>query len=74
MPATITDVANAAGVSKSTVSKVLNNWSTISPETCAKVNEAIKRLNYIPNSRAVSFARQTTQNIVYLTNLGKDTA
>jgi len=74
MAVTITDVANEAGVSKSTVSKVLNNWSTISPETCARVNAAIKKLHYIPNSRAVSFARQTTQNIVYLTNLGKDTA
>ena len=26
MPVTITDVANEAGVSKSTVSKVLNGW------------------------------------------------
>lgn len=74
MSVTINDVANEAGVSKSTVSKVLNNWSTISPETTARVHAAIKKLHYIPNSRAVSFARQTTQNIVYLTNLGKDTA
>ncbi len=74
MAVTINDVANAAGVSKSTVSKVLNHWSTISPETTERVNAAIKKLHYIPNSRAVSFARQTTQNIVYLTNLGKDTA
>lgn len=74
MSITITDVANEAGVSKSTVSKVLNNWSTISPETTAKVHAAIKKLNYIPNSRAVSFAKQTTQNIVYLTNLSKRTA
>lgn len=74
MPITITDVANEAGVSKSTVSKVLNNWSSISPATVAKVNAAIKKLNYIPNSRAVSFAKQTTQNIVYLTNLSKDAA
>lgn len=74
MAITISDVANEAGVSKSTVSKVLNHWSSISPETTERVNAAIKKLNYIPNSRAVSFARQTTQNIVYLTNLGKDTA
>ena len=74
MSITITDVANEAGVSKSTVSKVLNNWSSISPETTAKVHAAIKKLNYIPNSRAVSFAKQTTQNIVYLTNLSKRTA
>lgn len=74
MSVTINDVANEAGVSKSTVSKVLNNWSSISPETVARVNDAIKKLHYIPNSRAVSFAKQTTQNIVYLTNLAKDAA
>ncbi len=74
MPVTISDVANEAGVSKSTVSKVLNHWTSISPETTARVQDAIQKLHYIPNSRAVSFARQTTQNIVYLTSLGKDTA
>lgn len=74
MSITINDVANEAGVSKSTVSKVLNHWDSISPETVKKVNAAIQKLHYIPNSRAVSFARQSTQNIVYLTNLGKDTA
>lgn len=74
MSITITDVANEAGVSKSTVSKVLNNWTTISPETVARVNAAIEKLHYVPNSRAVSFARQVTQNIVYLTDLGKNSA
>lgn len=74
MSITITDVANEAGVSKSTVSKVINNWSSISPETTAKVHAAIEKLHYIPNSRAVSFAKQTTQNIVYLTNLSKEAA
>lgn len=74
MAITISDVANEAGVSKSTVSKVLNNWSTISPSTVDRVNAAIKKLNYIPNARAVSFARQSTHNIVYLTNLGKKAA
>lgn len=74
MSITITDVANEAGVSKSTVSKVLNNWTTISPETVARVNAAIEKLHYVPNSRAVSFARQITQNIVYLTDLGKNSA
>ncbi|MCI5874830.1 MAG: LacI family DNA-binding transcriptional regulator [Clostridiales bacterium] len=74
MAVTITDVANEAGVSKSTVSKVLNHWPTISPATVARVNAAIEKLHYTPNSRAVSFARQTTQNIVYLTDLAKDAA
>lgn len=74
MPITIGDVAREAGVSTSTVSKVLNNWTTISPATAERVKEIIRKLNYTPNSRAVSFARQTTQNIVYLTSLSKDEA
>ncbi len=74
MPTTISDVAREAGVSTSTVSKVLNNWTTISPSTAERVKEVIRRLNYTPNSRAVSFARQSTQNIVFLTSLEKDEA
>ncbi|TCL58094.1 LacI family transcriptional regulator [Kineothrix alysoides] len=74
MPVTINDVAKEAGISTSTVSKVLNHWTTISPETTARVNAAIAKLNYTPNARAVSFARKSTRNIVYLTSLGKDEA
>lgn len=74
MSATINDVARLAGVSKSTVSKVLNNWTTISQETTDRVNAAIKELGYTPNARAVSFARRSTQNIIYLTNLSKNSA
>lgn len=74
MPTTIKDVAERAGVSVSTVSKVLNNWKTISQSTKDKVNRAIKELDYTPNSRAVSFARGVTNNIIYLTSLGKGEA
>lgn len=74
MPTTISDVAREAGVSTSTVSKVLNHWTTISPATVDRVNDAIRRLNYTPNARAVSFAKQATKNIVFLTSLGKDEA
>ncbi|WFR56724.1 LacI family DNA-binding transcriptional regulator [Anaerocolumna sp. AGMB13025] len=74
MSVTIQDVAREAGVSISTVSKVLNNWTTISPATIMRVNKAVQKLNYTPNSRAVSFARQTTDNIVFLTSLGKGEA
>lgn len=74
MPTTIKDVAREAGVSISTVSKVLNNWTTISPATVSRVNCAIEKLNYTPNARAVSFARQTTRNIVFLTSLQKEEA
>lgn len=74
MPITINDVAKEAGVSTSTVSKVLNNWTTISPATATRVHQAIEKLNYIPNARAVSFARKSTKNIVFLTYLEKDSA
>lgn len=74
MPVTIKDVAKEAGVSTSTVSKVLNNWTTISAATVTRVHEAIEKLNYIPNARAVSFARKSTKNIVFLTYLEKDSA
>ena len=74
MPVTIKDVAKHAGVSVSTVSKVLNGWKTISKETKEKVNRSIKELNYTPNSMAVSFARGNTKNIIYLTSLGKGEA
>ena len=57
MSVTINDVANEAGVSKSTVSKVLNHWTTISPATVEKVHAAIEKLHYTPNSRAVNFAK-----------------
>lgn len=74
MAITISDVAKEAGVSISTVSKVLNGWSTISPSTREKVQAAIQKLNYTPNARAVNFARKATMNIVFLTALTQNKA
>lgn len=51
MAVTISDVAKEAGVSISTVSKVLNNWTTISPATTERVRAVMARLNYTPNAR-----------------------
>lgn len=72
MSVTIRDVAREAGVSTSTVSKVLNNWSTISPETCARVRRAIEKLT--PNAQAVSFAKGAAKNILFLSSLKKEEA
>ncbi|MCS2148214.1 LacI family DNA-binding transcriptional regulator [Scandinavium manionii] len=52
MSPTIYDIARVAGVSKSTVSRVLNNQTNISPEALEKVQKAIKDLNYQPNKLA----------------------
>ena len=46
---TIHDVAAKSGVGIGTVSRVLNNSPQISKETRAKVQKAIKELNYVPN-------------------------
>ena len=56
MSVTIQEVAEAAGVSKATVSKVLHRSYSISQETCDRVNAVIKELGYQPNRRAQSFA------------------
>nr|WP_294516956.1 LacI family DNA-binding transcriptional regulator [uncultured Rhodopila sp.] len=48
-PVKITDVAAAAGVAPMTVSRVINTPDRVSPETTARVREAINRLGYVPN-------------------------
>jgi LacI family gluconate utilization system Gnt-I transcriptional repressor len=48
-PVKITDVAAAAGVAPMTVSRVINTPDRVSPETTARVREAIDRLGYVPN-------------------------
>ncbi|WP_250217615.1 helix-turn-helix transcriptional regulator, partial [Escherichia coli] len=49
---TIYDIARVAGVSKSTVSRVLNKQTNISPEAREKVLRAIEELQYQPNKLA----------------------
>ncbi|MCI8462497.1 MAG: LacI family transcriptional regulator [Lachnospiraceae bacterium] len=69
MSVTIRDVAAAAGVSKATVSKVLNNSYTISKETTDRVNEVIREMGYLPNRRAQSFASRSTKTILFLARM-----
>jgi LacI family transcriptional regulator len=55
-PVTIVDVAREAGVSYSTVSRVVNNKDYIVPEKRARVLAAIERLGYVPNIQARKLA------------------
>jgi len=50
--ATIYDIAKEAGVSKSTVSRVINNQVGVNQEKKQKVLDAIKKYNYKPNAAA----------------------
>ncbi len=49
---TIADIANELGVSKTTVSRALNNKSDILPETRERILETVKKYNYQPSAMA----------------------
>ena len=55
-PLTLRDVSEASGVSEMTVSRVLRNKGDVSEATRAKVQEAAKRLGYVPNRIAGALA------------------
>lgn len=64
--ATIYDVAQAAGVSISTVSHVLNGTRFVREETTLKVMQAVERLNYHPSSLARALVRQETRTLALI--------
>lgn len=63
MSVTIKDIAKKAGVSPSTVSRVVNGNSIISPETRERILEIMEQMNYHPNSLARKFANKSTYTI-----------
>lgn len=63
MSATIRDVAKAAGVSSSTVSRIINKKGVISAETRDRVLKIMRKLDYVPNDTARSFANGSTSAI-----------
>ncbi|MCZ7544668.1 MAG: LacI family transcriptional regulator [Anaerolineae bacterium] len=60
---TVKDVAELAGVSTATVSRVLNNSPKVSDDTRAKVAWAMEQLDYRPNRIARNLRKQSTQAI-----------
>ena len=60
---TIADVANALGVSKTTVSRAISGKGRISEETTRRVIDFIDRNNYRPNVLARGLAQQRSYNI-----------
>lgn len=53
---TINDVAALAGVSKRTVSRVINGSPRVNPDTRARIQRAIEQLNFAPNREARGLA------------------
>lgn len=69
MSATIKDVARAAGVSPSTVSRVLNKTAPISEATRNRIYAAMEELKYVPNDIARSFASGSSKAIAIAINV-----
>src|SRR5215471_21592890 len=66
MAVTIRDVANRAGVAVGTVSRVLNNRPDVNPKLRERVQRALKELDYRPNARAQSFARNSSPVVSFI--------
>lgn len=60
---TIYDVAKIAGVSPSTISRVMNTPEIVAEDTRQKVINAVKELAYIPNMMAASMPKRRTNYI-----------
>ena len=65
---TIRDVANAAGVSLATVSRVINSPQSVRDERRKQVEQAIKDLGYMPNQAARALVKRHTETIGVIVN------
>ena len=74
MSVSISDVARKAGVSISTVSKALNDKSSVSSSTVERIKQTAEEMGYVPNSRARVFATKETKQIAFVADIPKDTA
>ena len=66
-PVTLQQVAQAAGVSASTVSRILNGTAVVSPEKKQAVDEAIALLGFVPNPVARGLAGGRTLSVGVVT-------
>ncbi|MGO1413042.1 MAG: LacI family DNA-binding transcriptional regulator [Microbacterium gubbeenense] len=64
--ATISDIAAAAGVSKATVSRVMNGVATVNEEIAQRVRAAVAELGYSPSAtaRSLSLGESRTVGVV----------
>ncbi len=60
---TLEQVAARAGVSRATVSRVVNGWTTVDPKLVEVVQGAVAELGYVPNLAARSLMTQRTDTL-----------
>jgi len=70
MPVNIKTIAKLAGVSVSTVSKIMNNYSDISEETKNRVRKIMQETGYIPSNSAKTLATKRS-NLIGVIFAGK---
>ena len=68
----IRDVAKEAGVAISTVSKVLNNYPNVRDETKERVNKAIERLGFVPNSIASALSSKRSGRVALVLDVDRN--
>src|SRR5258707_7188469 len=62
---TIRDIARLAGVSKATVSRVLNNKPDVDPHTRERVLRIVEELGFVPDDTAVQLAGGPAQRSIH---------
>jgi DNA-binding LacI/PurR family transcriptional regulator len=63
---TLEAVARRAGVSRATVSRVVNGSTTVAVAIREAVNQAVEELGYVPNQAARSLVTQRTESIALI--------
>lgn len=63
---TMEDVAEVAGVSRGTVSRVLNGGHYVSPDALAAVQRAIRKTGYVVNQHARSLVTQRSDSVAFI--------
>ena len=60
---TIRDISQKCGVSVSTVSKALNNYGDVGPETAELIRQTAREMHYVPNVAARQLKTNSSHNI-----------
>ena len=63
---TIKDIARLSGCGVATVSRVLNNYPDVSPDTRKRVLEVLEKYNFQPNSNARNLKQQSSRRVAII--------